>query len=187
MTALDDPLLAHLDGELAQIEAAVGLRRRLAVPLVLLAEGLDGVRTFSWSFRFTWQEVERSRRYVIPLPRERAVEAQRGVAAEIGELVWSRLEAEPRVARLTGGEAELRARLESQAAGAPLQTWRLGGGRMVGFVDDLAGLALPLSATRRRVSYRAGLNAYSVSESVQLGELRLLRPELVCLLTPASE
>ena len=130
MTIPDDPLLDFLQGELEQIEEFVGLKRRLLVPVIPLDEAHGETRTYSWTFRYTWQEVERGRRYVIPLDRERARIAQRPIIEQIVHLVTSQAEADP------------------------------------------TDLALPISDIRRRVSFRAGLNAYSVSESIRVGPLQ---------------
>ena len=172
MTDSDDPLLSFLYGELAQIEEAVGFRRRLIVPIAPL-EDVDGeTQTFNWMFRYTWQEVERGRRYVIPLERERAFNAQQAAIAEIIQLAMSQIMADARVASDMSG---------SLVDSAQRVTWASPEGVAVEFVNDPSVIALPVSAIRRRVSFRAGLNAYSVSESVLVGPLQLHRPELVAV------
>lgn len=91
MTDADDPLMAYLDRELEQIEEEVGLPERLGVPLVPLETHHSEPRTFNWTYRYTWQEVERGRRYVLPLDRDRARSAQQPVADQIAE--WTRSQA----------------------------------------------------------------------------------------------
>lgn len=91
MTDADDPLMAYLDRELEQIEAEIGMPERLGVPLVPLEAHHSEQRTFNWTYRYTWQEVERGRRYVLPLDRERARSAQQSAVNEIAE--WARSQA----------------------------------------------------------------------------------------------
>ncbi len=91
MTDADDPLMEYLARELAQIEEDVGLQERLGVPVVPLGAHHSESRTFNWTYRYTWQEVERGRRYVLPLDRERARSAQQPVADQIAE--WTRSQA----------------------------------------------------------------------------------------------
>ena len=86
MTDTDDPLLDSLHDEVARIERLVD--HRLAWP----ANAVTGVvaetdQTVRWSYRFTWQEVERGRRYVMPLPADRALNARRSALAELRNLV----------------------------------------------------------------------------------------------------
>ena len=95
MSESDDPLLPFLLGELEQIEDAVGLKRLLTIPTVPLDASHGEPQTFSWSIRFTWQEVERSRRYVLPLDRERARAAQRPVINEIVSQAMSQIDGDP--------------------------------------------------------------------------------------------
>jgi len=179
MTDSDDPLLGFLAGELVQIAEAVGLERGLPVPVTPLLDSHGQTRTFSWTFRFTWQEVERSRRYVIPLPRERARQAQRAALGEITAWAISQIAADSRVTRDVSSEAALVSALHDQADEAEITTWRSDDGVSIGFVHDPAILALPISEIRRSINYRAGLNVYAISESVSVGALQLLQPESV--------
>ena len=118
MTDLDDPLLPFLIGELDQIEEAVGLNNRLIVPTVTVDDASDDAQTLRWTFRFTWQQVERGRRYVIPLPRETASQALQPVIAEINQIVLSALATDPRVVRNNSSIEEMRAELEALALAA---------------------------------------------------------------------
>ena len=86
MTDQDDPLLESLREEVARIEQLMD--ERLPWP----ANAVAGVaaetdQTVRWSYRFTWQEVERGRRYVMPLPADRALNARRSALAELRSLV----------------------------------------------------------------------------------------------------
>lgn len=90
MSDTNDPLLSFLEGELEQIEEAVGFKQQLVVPVVPLKEDHGESQTYSWSYRYTWQEVERGRRYVLPLDRERARAAQRPVIDQIVQQAMSR-------------------------------------------------------------------------------------------------
>ena len=187
MTDLDDPLLPFLIGELEQIEEAVGLRMRLIVPTAPLDDSSADVQTLHWTFRFTWQQVERGRRYVIPLPRETASQALQPVIAEINQIVLSALATDPRLVRNNSSIEEMRAELEALAAGSEVRTQVIEDGRTVGFVHDESALLLPVSAVERRIDYRSGLSAYSISESVRLGPLQVLRPDAVWVVSPASD
>ena len=91
MTDVDDPLMAYLDRELEQIEDEVNLPERLGIPLIPMEADHGESRTFNWTYRYTWQEVERGRRYVLPLDRDRARSAQQPVADQIAE--WTRSQA----------------------------------------------------------------------------------------------
>ena len=85
-----DPLLAYLQSEVERIAREWPLERLLAGQvagqLTALDEGDSGTLTLSGGYRYTWQEVERGRRYVIPLDADRAVAAKRRLASEIAEL-----------------------------------------------------------------------------------------------------
>ena len=86
MTDTDDPLLDSLHDEVARIERLVD--QRLAWPANTVAGDVaDAGQTVRWSYRFTWQEVERGRRYVMPLPTDRAFDARRSALAELRSLV----------------------------------------------------------------------------------------------------
>ena len=187
MTDPDDPLLPFLIGELDQIEEAVGLRSRLIVPTVPLDDLLEDAQKFRWTFRFTWQQVERGRRYVIPLPRETASQALQPVIAEINQIALSALATDPRAIRNNSSIEEMRAELEALGAGSEVRTQVIEDGRTVGFVNDESALLLPVSAVERRIDYRSGLSAYSISESVSVGPLQLFRPDAVWVVSPASD
>ena len=86
MTDQDDPLLESLREEVARIEQLVD--ERLPWP----ANAVAGVaaetdQDHPLVLRFTWQEVERGRRYVMPLPADRAFDARRSALAELRGLV----------------------------------------------------------------------------------------------------
>ncbi len=85
-----DPLLAYLQSEVERIAREWPLERLLAGQvagqLTALDEGDSGTLTLSGGYRYTWQEVERGRRYVIPLDADRAVATKRRLASEIAEL-----------------------------------------------------------------------------------------------------
>lgn len=88
MNEADDPLLEHLIAEAARIERAVDRRYERRGGLTRL--GLQAIsddhvqeQTFTWRYLFTWQEAERSRRYVIALPVDRCIAARQPVEEQI--------------------------------------------------------------------------------------------------------
>ena len=86
MANTDDPLLESLRDEVDRIEQLVD--ERLPWPTTAVAGIVaEGGQTVRWSYRFTWQEVERGRRYVMPLPADRALNARRSALAELRSLV----------------------------------------------------------------------------------------------------
>ena len=90
MSNPDDPLIGHVLAEAERIERAVDRRyeRRGGLARFGLPPGSDEPpdqgRTFTWRYRFTWQEAERSRRYVIALPVDRCIAARQPVEEQIG-------------------------------------------------------------------------------------------------------
>ncbi len=132
MSDADDPLLAFLHGELEQIEDAVGFSQLLPLPTIPLEASHGESQTLSWSYRFTWQEVERSRRYVLPLDRERARAARRPAVEQIVRQLESQLDGEVAGHALPVGDVRRRVSLnailnvyavqESIDVG-PLQPW----------------------------------------------------------------
>ncbi len=194
MTATDDPLLPFLLGELEQISDSVGLARRMLAPSTVLDDDEPASLIKRWTFQFTWQQVERARRYVIPLPREIAIEAQRSTVQEVDRLLldgwpeqdWAGLLHDPRVDRSAISVDDLRQRLEPAAAGRPIRHHQTSNGA-IGFVDDDAVLALPLGSVQRRVRFNSAMNVYVVSESIQVGRPQLLDPEAVCIWSSANE
>ena len=82
MTNPDDPLISHLQDEVARIERSVD--QRLPWPFAVV-HGLvpEPDQVIRWSYRYTWQEVERGRRYVIPLPVDRALDARRAARSQL--------------------------------------------------------------------------------------------------------
>ena len=111
MTDADDPLMQYLARELAQIEEDVGLQERLGVPVVPLGAHHSESRTFNWTYRYTWQEVERGRRYVLPLDRDRARAAHRPVIDQIGQWVQSQIAKDSEVIGLPVSDIRRRVRL----------------------------------------------------------------------------
>ena len=100
MTDTNDPLLQHLRDEVDRIERFVDQRLPwpdIANPGVVTESG----QTVRWSYRYTWQEVERGRRYVMPLPTDRALSARRSALEELHGLVADTpivvQQAEPRI------------------------------------------------------------------------------------------
>ena len=186
MTDPDDPLLPFLIGELEQIEEVVGIRSRLIVPTSSLEESAEDVQTFRWTYRFTWQQVERGRRYVIPLPRETASLALQPVISEINGLALSTLVNSSEVRRRSTSVEDLMAERGGLSDGNEVRTHPIGDGSTLVYVHDESVLALPLSAVERRISYRAGLSAYSISESVRVGPLQILQPDSVWVVASAS-
>ena len=85
MTNPDDPLISHLRNEVDRIERLVDQRAPWPFALVhgLVPEPDQVIR---WAYRYTWQEVERGRRYVIPLPIDRALNARRSAHSELLDL-----------------------------------------------------------------------------------------------------
>ncbi len=89
MNEADDPLLEHVIAEAERIERAVDRRyerrgglTRLSLPAI--SDHHDArEQTFTWRYLFTWQEAERSRRYVIALPVDRCIAARQPVEEQI--------------------------------------------------------------------------------------------------------
>ena len=89
MTDADDPLIEHVLAEAERIERAVDRRyerrgglTRLSLPPIS-EDQADLSQTFTWRYLFTWQEAERSRRYVIALPVDRCIAARQPVEEQI--------------------------------------------------------------------------------------------------------
>ncbi|MDE2988757.1 MAG: hypothetical protein OXT70_12015 [Chloroflexota bacterium] len=89
MTEHADPLLEHVIAEAARIERAVDRRyerrgglTRLGLPPITDDHAARD-HTFTWRYLFTWQEAERSRRYVIALPVDRCLAARQPVEEQI--------------------------------------------------------------------------------------------------------
>ena len=80
-----DPLLGYLESELDRIDASAPLASLVGVELAPLPSDAETTTVLRCSWRYTWQEVERGRRYVIPLDRERPLAARRGLARQINE------------------------------------------------------------------------------------------------------
>ncbi len=110
MTDAGDPLIDHVLGEAERIERAVDRRyerrgglRRLGLPTP--GDEHSGVsRTFTWRYHFTWQEAERSRRYVIALPVDRCIAARQPVEEQIESWLDGRIAA----ASVSGPRVKLR-------------------------------------------------------------------------------
>ncbi|MDE2968032.1 MAG: hypothetical protein OXS30_11190 [Chloroflexota bacterium] len=93
MTEPRDPLIEHVLAEAERIERAVDRRyerrgglARLGLPPLTddqPAEDRTFNQTFTWRYLFTWQEAERSRRYVIALPVDRCIAAREPVEEQI--------------------------------------------------------------------------------------------------------
>jgi hypothetical protein len=100
MTDTDDPLIEHLREEVDRIERLVDQRLPWPDTAIhgIVTQSAQNVR---WSYRFTWQEVERGRRYVMPLPVDRAIDARASALTELRAIaVGARIvvqQAEPRV------------------------------------------------------------------------------------------
>ncbi len=182
----DDPLLPFLIGELEQIEEVVGIRSRLIVPTSSLEESAEDVQTFRWTYRFTWQQVERGRRYVIPLPREIASLALQPIISEINGLALSTLVNSSEVRRRSTSVEDLMAELGTLSEGKEVRSHAIGDGSTLVYVHDESVLALPVSAVERRISYRSGLSAYSISESVRTGSLQVFQPDFVWVISSDS-
>lgn len=89
MNEADDPLLEHVIAEAERIERAVDRRyerrgglTRLGLPPIA-DDHAPRDHTFTWRYLFTWQEAERSRRYVIALPVDRCIAARQTVEEQI--------------------------------------------------------------------------------------------------------
>ena len=182
MTGTPDPLLAFLLDELGRMESEAGFRARLAIPTAIEEPGADW-RTVRWSYRFTNQQVERSRRYVWALPRERMSEALAGRVTDLEQEVLAAVAADPRLPR-SASLANLMMEVQEAALGADVSVVPLADGSLLGFPRDAWALSIPVAATEREVSYRDTLNVYAVSESVRVGPLRLRRPDACRLLPP---
>ncbi|MCY3569552.1 MAG: hypothetical protein OXH38_13065 [Chloroflexi bacterium] len=183
MTDTPDPMMPWLLEELGRMEAEAGLRARLAVPTVL-TEPSDDWQTLRWSFRIRWQQVERSIRYVFSLPRERMGDALEPRASEVERAAMEAVAGDSRVPH-SASLAEMLMELQQAALGAEVTVLQLSDGRRVGFPHDAWALSLPVSETERRVVYREALATYAITESAQIGPLRLLRPD-VCRVLPAG-
>ncbi|MYA01642.1 MAG: hypothetical protein F4038_01405 [Chloroflexi bacterium] len=110
MNEADDPLLEHVIAEAERIERAVDRRyerggglTRLGLPPIT-DHHAAGDHTFSWRYLFTWQEAERSRRYVIALPVDRCLAARQPVEEQIEK--W--LEGRSATANVTGPRVKFR-------------------------------------------------------------------------------
>ena len=95
MSMPDDPLFAHVQGEAERMERAVDRRyerrgglARLRLPPSETNPTEETV--FTWRYRFTWQEAERSRRYVISLPVDRCIAARESVEERIASWLVGR-------------------------------------------------------------------------------------------------
>ncbi len=189
MTQPDDPLLPFLLGELERIEAEVGLRARLAIPTIVesptAARSAMDWRPLHWTYRFTWQQVERSRRYVWSLPRERMSEALEPRAAELQQRTLEAIRADPRVPRSASLES-MSIELQRSALGGEVSIVSLADGGCVGFPREAWALALPVTAVQRQVRFRQAPGVYTIRESIQVGPLRLLHPE-VCRALSATK
>lgn len=96
MTDSDDPLIAHVIAEAERIERAVDRRyerrgglTRLGLPAISDDDDAQD-QTFTWRYLFTWQEAERSRRYVIALPVDRCIAARQPVEEQIEKWLGGR-------------------------------------------------------------------------------------------------
>ena len=85
----EDPLIGHVVAEAERIERAVDRRyeRRGGLARFSLPSTSDDQaaarQIFTWRYHFTWQEAERSRRYVIALPVDRCIAARQPVEEQI--------------------------------------------------------------------------------------------------------
>ncbi len=182
MTDTPDPMMPWLLEELGRMEAAAGLRARLAVPTVLVEPSPDW-QTLRWSYRFRWQQVERSIRYVFSLPRDRMANALEARATEVERAAMEVVAGDSRVPQ-SESLAGMLMELQQAALGAAVTVLQLSDGRRLGFPHDAWALSLPVSDTERRVVYREALATYAISESAQVGPLRLLRPDVCRVLPP---
>ena len=110
MSEADDPLIDHVRGEAERIERAVDRRYerrgdlgRLGLPTPSEEHGGPS-RRFTWRYLFTWQEAERSRRYVIALPVDRCIAARQPVEEQIES--W--LDGRSAAAKVVGPRVKLR-------------------------------------------------------------------------------
>ncbi len=95
MSMPEDPLFAHVQGEAERMERAVDRRyerrgglARLRLPPTETSPTHE--TAFTWRYRFTWQEAERSRRYVISLPVDRCIAAREAVEERIASWLAGR-------------------------------------------------------------------------------------------------
>ena len=110
MTEPDDPLIGHVLAEAERIERAVDRRyerrgglARFGLPTAA-DEHAGQTQTFTWRYLFTWQEAERSRRYVISLPVDRCITARQPVEEQIESWLNGRQAA----ARIAGPRVKFR-------------------------------------------------------------------------------
>ena len=115
MTEPDDPLIGHVLAEAERIERAVDRRyerrgglARFGLPTAA-DEHAGQTQTFTWRYHFTWQEAERSRRYVIALPVDRCITARQPVEEQIEIWLAGRLA----TASVAGPRVKFRAGLRS--------------------------------------------------------------------------
>ena len=179
MTESSDPLLPHL---LNELDGMRSIRSQIVVPTTVLADDGTPIQTVSWRYRYTWQEVERSRRYVIPLTTESRKAAQSRAAFKINQLALDAILHDDRVPRL--GIDVLPEQMDERVAKA-----NLGGATHVGMVEIEEGIkvywlrhedviSIPVSDVRRQVTFRDDLSVYQIVESIDVGDVQLLEPGL---------
>ena len=166
----DDPLLPFLK---RKIETMPDLLSDLIIPVRPLEPDDEVLQTVEIDYRHTWQEVERARRYVKQLdalPRE---QAKASAIVQIHRHCFEAILSDVHVAR-TGPEAtteeidiERRSMVE------------LPNGVTIHWVPDANVMALPASTVRRQISWREELSAYQITESLEIGHLEILRPDLL--------
>jgi hypothetical protein len=176
----DDPLLPFLERNLATLPS---LLSELILPLRSLEPDDEVLQTVEFDYRYTWQEVERARRYVKPLdalPRE---QAKSSAIFQIHGYCFDAIMSDERVPRLnlevTAEEMDARVASEQDIDIERRYMVMLPSGVAIYWVPNPAVIALPTSVVHRQVSWREALNAYQIRESVDIGRLQILRPDLL--------
>ena len=176
----DDPLLPFLERNIATFPS---LLSDLIIPVRPLEPDDDVLQTVEFHYRHTWQEVERARRYVKPLdalPRE---QAKSSAILQIHSYCFDAILRDERVPRmgldLTAEEMDARLANEQELYVEHANMVELAMGVAVYWVPNPEVIALPASAVRRQISWREQLSAYQITESVDIGRLEILRPDLL--------
>lgn len=176
----DDPLLPFLERNIATLPS---LLSELIIPVRPLEPDDDVLQTVEFDYRYTWQEVERARRYVKPLdalPRE---QAKNSAIPQILSHCFDAILSDERVPRmgldLTAEEMDARLANEREIEIEHSNMVELPIGLAVYWVPHADVITLPASVVRRRVTWREQLGAYQITESVELGRLEILRPDLL--------
>lgn len=175
-----DPLLPFLEREL---EAMPGLLAQVVMPMRPLKQDDDVLRTVEFGYRYTWQEVERARRYMKPLDALPRDQAKRSAIAQINNHCFETILSDERIRRMgpevTAEALDARLADEQEIDVEQSHMVELPNGLAIHWVANADVIALPTSVVRRHISWREEMSAYQIKESVDLGDLEILRPDLL--------